>query len=869
MGDAAPRTRLGHRRRRPWPRPPRSLLLLLIPVHVEAHSSLRPGEQRILAGDEAQPSVCHASGSFLGVGNTACLHDNLGAAIILLGVIVLVSTGFERLLHWSRAAIACPQLARIVGRLFQEIMVLGFLSLIIFALNASGALDGLRFSFTPSMTATERLHFYEFFHYVVFLTMLYFIAIVLLLLFIGTVAPKLVWETSQRRQYRDVEDRLDYYDLDEDTVDDTPATTANQFSWCRQDSRNPIMQSFAAPRDRAKSGMDLAVGSKAYALLLHRYEREGWSFRFNLRRQWQLYKSFELLAYNICQHRSGYIYKNANEMHRLFGVRPQASFRSDLLDDDVEEDDLRPPFTFDQYHVLCMRNLLFHMTSLHPSAFVVLVTIAVLPAAVPKYAHEIFAAVGALLLLANAIIFLKVLHILKGIVDDRLRVFTMRDIQTKLAKAQALNASQSQSVPKRKVTFKATALAVRALLRMQMAALCHRALHHHDHRFWFGRPTLLLRAFQFATTGQAFYLVWLSLVELPAVIHEPSSTATTWGYAALMLALPALALFVVTPMTMPSLVLVMSLTGIFDELNTEGEDRHGNHIGSSKKRIVQEQAKIRMRMMRRSFLRSRYSDDEERVLSYRGYSQSDGWDTAGHLSAQEMDNVEAEGVMSPASATSVFLRIYDSPTAAVQHSKQALSELVGSPTAALTHEGSSFTGVRRSGSRPAKHVRSSSYQLHSFHPSNNHSLSLGRASSYHQGHSLGRSGSYHSSYGRSGGSGSGSIGRSGGSLGSSGRDNNGYSDARRHFNLAAFQEAGSNPAASLNRVYRSPPRPMGSGRGHAKPPPPPPPPPPAPPQQSKAKRIPVDNNSEGEASPAPPATFKSYCSKYGGYPEQE
>ncbi|CAI5714805.1 unnamed protein product [Hyaloperonospora brassicae] len=40
---------------------------------------------------------------------------------------------------------------------------------------------------------------------------------------------------------------------------------------------------------------------------------------------------------------------------------------------------------------------------------------------------------------------------------------------------------------------------------------------------------------------------------------------------------PAVSLFVITPLTLPSLVLVMSLTGIFVELNTVVSDDKGKH----------------------------------------------------------------------------------------------------------------------------------------------------------------------------------------------------------------------------------------------------------------------------------------------------
>ncbi|KAG7400118.1 hypothetical protein PHYBOEH_006826 [Phytophthora boehmeriae] len=558
-------------------------------------------------GGGEENAVCHNSGSFLGVGNTQCLHKNLRTAVFLLAVIVAVSIGFDRLIHYIRGVIKCPQLRRIVNRIFEEVMIMGFLSMVIFTLNTSGAMKSLALN---QLTASEQLHFYEFFHYIVFLTMIYFILIVLLLLFVGTVVPKLIWEIKnhpdRRESISDIHDYGDLYDSQDPSVHGTVSDREDYGSGRRmrhsfirnvsslqldystagsmvddyertldtpsddvytgmQSPREPASRASRtyrtmAMRTRALSGMDLVRGSRAYSLLLQRYQREGWGFHFNLRKQWNLWKSFEVLAYNICQNRSGYIYKNPVEMERLFGVRPPPPPRSWSRDcvetpNGVDHNAGVSQMTYAKYHVLCMRNLLYHMTNIHPSAFLILLVICLLPAIFPGQDHWIFLGVGALLLLVNVVIFFKVLKILRGIVDDRLRIITMRDIQKRLAKV--LNESDSRNRGRKKrdytvsasddtpasmsaeessdeepnpasenlqsilqarrkkgpLKFKAAALAVRAVIRMQMSALCHRQLHHHDDRFWFHSPRLLLRLFQFATIGQAFYLVWLSLVE--------------------------------------------------------------------------------------------------------------------------------------------------------------------------------------------------------------------------------------------------------------------------------------------------------------------------------------------------------------------
>ncbi|RMX66381.1 hypothetical protein DD238_004026 [Peronospora effusa] len=693
--------------------------------------------RRLAGGDKEQGSeLCNNSASFLGVGNTECLNKNLRTAVFLMAVIVAVSIIVDRLIHFIRASIKCPQLRKIVNRIFEEVMIMGFLSMVIFSLNTSGAMTSLALD---KLTASEKLHFYEFFHYIVFLTMIYFIVIVLLLLFIGTVVPKLVWEINKQRResISDIQNEDTYqsqfpsftgsssdcpvnrnrmrhsfirdasslgrdinpYSVGTSTIDDanrtldTPPGDYYMTMRARQFSDGDDMHRSLAMRARALSGMDLVMGSRVYSLLLQRYRREGWCFHFDIRKQWNRWKSFEILAYNICQHRSGYIYKNPIEMERLFGVRPtrwrdfrdaagtQGENGADCTDDENG-------MTYAKYHVLCMRNLFLHMTNIPPFAFLILLAISLLPSIFPQQDHRIFIGVGGLLLLMNVVIFFKVLKILRGIVDDRLRIISLRDIQTRLAKELQSSQSRAQghhiispsnSAPisveesmaedpkhlgdddhnalacskKTPRKFKAAALAVRAVIRMQMSALCHRQLHCHDNRFWFNSPKLLLRLFQFATIGQAFYLVWLSLVEIPSITDSSASNGGGSAFLILMIFYPALALLVITPLTMPSLVLVMSLTGIFVELNASNGDDVGNH-----RNATQEEVKTHTRIIRRSFLRSHHTERGSHlplpVTPPLGPASPSG--LPNHIENQQ-DSV--------ASPTNVFLRIYDSPVSAI------------------------------------------------------------------------------------------------------------------------------------------------------------------------------------------------------------
>ncbi|CAH0518789.1 unnamed protein product [Peronospora belbahrii] len=878
----------------------------------EASININNNVVRLLAGGayEVGSNVCNNPASFLGVGNTNCLHENLWTAVFLLAVIVAVSIGVDRLNHYIRAAIKCPQLRKIVNRIFEEVMIMGFLSMVIFILNTSGAMMSLALD---NLTASEKLHFYEFFHYIVFLTMIYFIFIVLLLLFIGTVVPKLVWEiqnhSDQRRDsisdihnegayqsqfpsftgsssdYGGNKNRMrhsfirDASSLNRDLLPhtmgssivddayhtlDTPAGDYYVTTRTRQCSDGDGVYRSMAIRARALSGMDLVMGSRAYSLLLQRYHREGWCFHFNIRKQWNLWKSFEILAYNICQHRSGYIYKNPLEMERLFGVRPtrflgfQDAARTQG-ENGANDEDNGNGMTYAKYHVLCMRNLLLHVTNIPPIAFLILIIICLLPSIFPDQDHWISIGVGGLLLLLNVVIFFKVLKILRGIVDDRLRIISMRDIQTRLAKAlknsqshdqgsehQHHNISASGSLPvsveasiaedfnhfeengpntlhnrhkKAPKRFKAAALAVRAVIRMQMSALCHRQLHYHDDRFWFNSPKFLLRFFQFATIGQAFYLVWLSLVEIPSMADSSASDGGGSAFLTLMIVFPALSLLVITPLTMPSLVLVMSLTGIFVDLNASNGGEAGNH-----RNVTQEDVKTHTRIMRRTFLKSHYTERGSQL-------PSSVTPPLGPASPCDLPNPLSDQQDAVGSPTNVFLRIYDSPV---------------------------FNNVRRVDSGPR------------FFSANSDCMSRNNSPSHS------RNGS-----------------KSVGSIGNASGDNSGYS-SRRAFDLVAFQSMGSGALASTvpektckKNNHQAPPQSASSFTSSTSSAYGSPRPckmditaPGAKMRQSQGiqrsdvqvgNTAVIDNNElrddlEQAQSPAS-ASFKSYCSKYGGYPD--
>ena len=65
--------------------------------------------------------------SFLYVGNPACLGENGLIAASMGGMIVVLSTFFELLVHKMKHSADGPQLSAVLDRAIQEVMILGFI----------------------------------------------------------------------------------------------------------------------------------------------------------------------------------------------------------------------------------------------------------------------------------------------------------------------------------------------------------------------------------------------------------------------------------------------------------------------------------------------------------------------------------------------------------------------------------------------------------------------------------------------------------------------------------------------------------------------------------------------------------------------
>ncbi|KDO23926.1 hypothetical protein SPRG_10072 [Saprolegnia parasitica CBS 223.65] len=579
-------------------------------------------------------AACSAKASFLGVGNAECISMHLAYASFLVAVIVAISVVLDAILAYSRRAIQCPQMKRIVNRFFEELMIMGFISMCIFAIDTSGLVEEVSFG-VDNLTRLQLLHFQEFFHYVVFMTTVYYVAIMLLLLVIATVVPRLLYGTPRDEHDEHAAPLLEHGD----TVDALLSPLSDVYP----------RQYDAAKRARDEtSGYNFVHASRMYCLLRQRYKREGVFFKFNLLKQFALWKSFELLAYNVCQYRSKYLYKNPSEMQRIFGLSHRSSHH----------------VSFRRFHTLCTRHLLATVAHLHYTTFFVLVVLIFAAGALPTATAYVFLGLATCLAILTFVIMIKTLRILKGIIKDRLLVLTREDIDAMLQRSSCNDPDPLPSPERRRPTLKGVAQMVRATIRLQMSVLCHRQLHYHDARFWFRRPWFLLRLFQLSTTGQAFYLVWLTLV----VVKDP--LLPSWMLACMVLA-PLTSLLILTPLTMPSLVLVMSLAGFFVE-----QDPHGqNNNGFDELQPQHLTAKDRIRIARKSYLRN----TEETSTSVPCNA-----DVCQSFSSK--GSVAALPAASP-QASDMLLHMYDLPlvspaSSSGRHSKRGTRSIVTTPVEA-------------------------------------------------------------------------------------------------------------------------------------------------------------------------------------------
>ena len=253
------------------------------------------------------------------------------------------------------------------------------------------------------------------------MTTVYYVAIMLLLLVIATVVPRLLYGTPSD-EHDDAAPLLEHADAD-DALLSPSAVYSRQYDARRARDETSGTRPVAAPRVDAYIvailGYNFVHASRMYYLLRQRYKREGVFFKFNLLKQFALWKSFELLAYNVCQYRSKYLYKNPSEMQRIFGLSHRSSHH----------------VSFRRFHTLCTRHLLATVAHLHYTTFFVLVVLIVAAGALPTATAYVFLGLATCLAILTFVIMIKTLRILKGIIKDRLLVLTREDIEGMLQRS--------------------------------------------------------------------------------------------------------------------------------------------------------------------------------------------------------------------------------------------------------------------------------------------------------------------------------------------------------------------------------------------------------------------------------------------------
>jgi hypothetical protein len=147
---------------------------------------------------------CHDKASFLGVGNPICIGQNPVTTMMVVALIVVLSLFFEVGMHHLRHHTHCPMLSKIINQCFAEMMVLGWISFCLFAMSKAGLTDAAAAQ-DATLGPVELLHFKEFFHYVIFISLLAYIAIVAVLV-AGThfFIPRLWAKTESDQRHADL-----------------------------------------------------------------------------------------------------------------------------------------------------------------------------------------------------------------------------------------------------------------------------------------------------------------------------------------------------------------------------------------------------------------------------------------------------------------------------------------------------------------------------------------------------------------------------------------------------------------------------------------------------------------------------------------
>ena len=496
------------------------------------------------------PKACHDPESFLGVANADCIGQNGKTAAALIGLIVFLSISFELIVHKLNHSTTCPQMLAIIGQLFGEIMILGFISMSFFLMSVNGVTKKLA-DFDALLDETELFHFQEFFHYLVFVTMMFYIAEVLFLVYLSTKIPRM-WQRTETR--------------------------------LKEKEQKAMLKS----KSKRHEVTDL-VASKYHEVKKLRRDN-GWRVKVWPNHWWNWWLVVVRMGYSLAREQTRALYENREVMDMLFGLPVH----------DTRTVDYR---TFSTYST---RALLVQMLKIHWSTWVVMVGLAALNVVrteiglgeelLDQYSDEgnvdSVVKLGACIFLWAVVLAAKSFSVLMGIINDRTKDLAKARSQQKDGGAMAVANPLAADAPGSDSGAAGAAPAPEDhgdgnegdedddIARAVQALSTSDA---HLKRFWFRRPRVLILQVQMIIFMLAIYMAMVILMYV-------DSGKRVWGGAGLFLMVlwPLLIVLFIVPLMLPTLSVTFNLIGWvgaekLDKLNKANHHGHGD--GSKLRKI--------------------------------------------------------------------------------------------------------------------------------------------------------------------------------------------------------------------------------------------------------------------------------------------
>lgn len=573
-------------------------------------------------GGPTQVPYCHDPDSFLGVANAQCLAANEKTTFMLLGLIVVVSIYFETLIHHLKHKYADqPQLMTLLEHVIEELMILGFISMSFFVMNTvkiSGTTITAYLSrFNPDMGPTELFHFKEFFHYLIFLAMMYYLLIVFIMICSSHKLPRL-WdgfeaqlkagdeqkaaavarasEQAQKRASRAAAAGRQSL-LAENPVSSSSSSEGSDFLTAlgastagpRPSSGGAAVNTYTKDLERNIYVQDTEVGevpvdqvTEDYCQLKETRRMYGWRVKANPMHWCHWWLLVNRMAYKLARESSREVYEDRELIEVAFSVPMYSNIVVD----------------YSMYALLSTRAVLIKMCEIHWSAWALLLVFVIInefrvrlggTKALHEDDDETVQSVimcGFLLFSFALLLCAKTFQVLQGIVNDRVLIFYRNGkIQRLVLNSQEDNGiveGDENSNPALSRLSAGTATQRRNSSAVAKKRL--KTLDFHCRRFWFGKPKLLVRMLTFVTFFTAIFMAVLSLMFV-------TIGKKTWGGGGLVMMMmwPALICFVILPTTLPVLAHTLDLCGYIgaDQLEKlQHRHDHAAHSHYSEKRGV-------------------------------------------------------------------------------------------------------------------------------------------------------------------------------------------------------------------------------------------------------------------------------------------